>query len=164
MTPPIPPDAKRFRVGIIPGIIFVSTGGLGFGYPLGIALILIKHRFAVNWMSLLKVIAFSIPIVIPLILSLAFTWAFTMFLLFPSYVSSSGIHGHSFWGVRRFIAWSDIVRAKKFNLMNLAYICLYSASNASILWFPLFQSPHVEFVNEIVKFAPPNSPIRDHLR
>lgn len=163
MTPPIPPDARRFRMRIIPSMIFISVGGLCLGYLFGIALILIKHQFAINWMSLLKRIPFTIPIAILAALVLSFIWSSILALLFPSYISSNGIHGHSLWSGRCFIAWADITRAKKFNLMNLTYVRLYSGSNATTLWLPLFQSPRVEFLKEIAKFAPPNSPIRDYL-
>ena len=78
-------------------------------------------------------------------------------------VSSSGIHGHSFWGMRHFLNWTEIIQVRRFKLGNLVYLRLYSGVDSRVIWFPLFQSPPIGFREEIRKFAPPNCPILNHL-
>jgi hypothetical protein len=155
----IPPDVKRFRMAILPLAINIFVAGFILGHGLGISLILIKHGFHIDWMFIVKIILLSI---LPM-LAFAFIWALMMNLLYPSYVSSSGIYGHSILGARRYLNWTDMVQARKFRLGNSVYLRLYDNTGRAVIWLPLFQSPLVEFRNEIRKFAPPNSPILDHL-
>ena len=159
MVTPIPPDARRFRMAVIPSTIFIFVAGFILGHVGGISLLLIEHGTHVNWAAVSKIVLLSIPAM----LLFAFVWALVLRLLFPSYVSSAGVHGHSFWGTRAYLGWPDMARAKKFRLGNLVYLRLYSKTGETIIWFPLFLSPPAGFVTEIRKSAPPNHPILSHL-
>lgn len=164
MSAPIPSDAQKFRTGILPSMIFIFVGGIAVGYPFAFFLILTDHEFAVNWQDILKFILFSISIIFPAALLFSFVFASVMSVSFPTYISVHGIHGHSFWGKRRFIGWNEIAEAKKFTMFNLKYVHLYPVASRKFLSLPLFQSSQAEFLSEIAKFAPPDSPIRNHLR
>ena len=159
MKTPIPADAKRFQMRIMPPLIFMVVGGLLAGHIPGITMVLAKNGHNLRWMMILKIILFSIPVV----LAFAFVIAWLLSVLLPTYTSVNGVHGHSFWYVRQFLNWSDIKQAKRFKLCNLAYVRLYSGKDSKVMWFPLYQKPSPEFQNEIRKFAPPGSPILEHL-
>jgi hypothetical protein len=77
--------------------------------------------------------------------------------------SSDGIYGHSFWGIRRFASWGDIVDARPFRLLNLPWLRVYTGDKR-VTWVALFQSREPEFRQEIRRLAPVGSPILNHLR
>jgi hypothetical protein len=160
MSTPIPKDAKKFRMGILPLTGFIFAFGCLLGYTIGIPAILMQHGQGMNLGVFLKSISISLPVM----LVLAFAFAVMISLLFTSYISAQGIHGHSFWGARSFLAWTDIARAKKLRLANLVYARLYSGSGGATIWFPLFQSPRAYFQDEIRRFAPKDSLILNHLK
>ncbi len=89
--------------------------------------------------------------------SLFFSWL--MSLLYPVHVSEEGLRGHSVWGGRMFCAWQDITEARKFRLINLRWLRIYSAKDRKVMWLPLFQSHEREFFEAIAQFAPADSPI-----
>ena len=158
MKTPIPADAKRFRMRIIPGVIFL-IGALMLGYFIGMVSVLVMYGFHLPWMGLFRVILISIPVA----LAFDFVAAWLISLSLPAYISSSGVHGHSFWCMRQFLNWTDIKEAKPFKFCTLTYVRLYSANDSKVMWLPLFQKPSPEFQNEIRKFAPPHSPILNQL-
>lgn len=160
MGTPIPKDAKKFRMGIIPLTVCMFLMVCFLGYVVGIPVILMEHGQGMN----LVVFAKAILVTVPVLLAFAFVFAVLISILFPSYISAQGIHGHSLWGGRSFLGWADIARAKKFPFANLAYVRLYSGSGKATIWFPLFQSPRPYFRDEIKRFAPPNSPILNYLK
>jgi hypothetical protein len=155
----IPPEAKPFKMAILPGVIFIFVAGFVLGHGVGFCMHLVKHHSPVNWSFLSEMILYSIPA----LLIYAFLFALIIRMAFPTYLSSSGIYGHSFWGIRHYLGWTDIVRARKFRMGNLAYLRLYARNGRAMIWLPLFQSSRREFFNEIRKFAPPNHQILNHL-
>lgn len=92
------------------------------------------------------------------ILAESFFFSFILSLGFPAGFSAEGIYGHSFWGPRRFVAWSEIKNARTFYLLNLKWLRVYSAGG-KVLWLGLFQSRPAEFREAIRQFAPSNSPV-----
>ena len=168
MSTSIPADAKRFRpaVGTTFFFIFasVSISVFVFGHAIGIISILIKHGFDVHWQAVWRIMIYSIP----MILLFAFIWAFVgawiFSLFFPAWISSAGIHGHSFWGIRRFIQWQDVTRVRKFTFLNLPWLRVYSRVDGKVTWLPLFQSCPIEFQEEIRRFAQPNNLFLEHLK
>ncbi len=157
-VPAIPSDAARFRMAILPPLIFISIGALVLGFALG-TVILAKHHYHLNWVIASKIILFSIPLL--LLYALVFTLAISF--LFPSFICATGIYGHSFLGGRQHLGWAEIIRVKKVCLGNLVYLRLYGKEGRGVMWFPLFQSPPAAFRNEIRRFAPPGHPILGHL-
>lgn len=146
-------------MGIISLTLFMFFFGCVAGYALGVPAIVIKSGHALNLVALSKSIICSVPI----LLIVSFVFAVIISVLFPSYISPQGLHGHSFWGTRNFLAWTDITQVRPFKLGNLTYARLYSGSGQTTLWFPLFQSPQPYFSDEIRRFAPKDSPILNFL-
>ena len=79
---------------------------------------------------------------------------------FPDIISSEGIRGHSFWGVRRSIRWQDIEEIRVFRLFHLRFLRLYSSVDHKVTWIGLFHARMQEFRREIQGVAPSDSPIR----
>ena len=144
---------------ILPGAVFIFIAGFVLGHGLGISTILIRHHFHANWSLVSKAVLYSIPV----LLIYAFAFASIMRLVFPTYISSSGVYGHSFCGIRRYLGWADIVQTRRFFLGNLVYLRLYARNGKAVIWLPMYQSRRLEFFNEIRKFALPNHPILNHL-
>jgi hypothetical protein len=89
--------------------------------------------------------------------------ALFFYRFFSAWFSSDGIYGHLFWGVRRFIRWQDIASVRRFSLLKLPWIRIYSGVDGKVTWLPLFQSRPFEFRQTIKEFAPFNSPILTQL-
>jgi hypothetical protein len=101
--------------------------------------------------------AFTHALVLVLFLSFILAWILSVF--FPAWISSDGIYGHSFWGVRRFIRWQDIASVRRFSLLKLPWIRIYSNVDGKVTWLPLFQARPFEFRQTLKEYAPLNSPI-----
>ena len=143
----------------MPPLVFIFVGAVFIGCALGLCLVLVKHDFHPNGAVAIRILLLAVPLL--LLYALVFTLAISF--LFPSFVCSNGIYGHSFWGERRHLGWKEIVQAKKFRLGNLVYLRLSGQGGKQVIWFPVFQSPAAAFRNEIRKFAPPGHPILVHL-
>lgn len=151
MTSRIPPNTKLFRAAVVPMFICVFVlGALLFN-----GFVMMSDGLSIDWSAFTIGAVASLPN--------AFVGAMALWYFFPAAFSVDGIYGHSFWGVRRFIRWSDIVETRTFWLINLRYLRLYSKVDRSVTWVALFQSHKAEFRNEIVKLAPPQNPILKHL-
>lgn len=157
-VPAIPSDAVRFRMSILPPLIFIFVGAIVLGLVLGLVIVT-KHHYALNWVIAPKVVLLSIPLL--LLYALVFTMAVSF--LFPSFICASGIYGHSFLGGRQHLGWAGIVQVKRVRVANLVYLRLYDKEGRAVMWLPLFQSPRAAFRNEIRKFAPPGHPILSHV-
>ncbi|HEY1661809.1 MAG TPA: hypothetical protein VGI03_05265 [Verrucomicrobiae bacterium] len=158
-APPIPVDARRFRMSIVPPMIFIFIGGLVIGYAMGICVLLFKYHSNIPWHLIPTIVAYSVPG----ILIYSFVTGLTVSLLFPSRIASNGIYGYSFGGSRNYLGWTEIARAGKIRLGNLVFLRLYDSTGRAMIWLPLFQSRGAEFQNDIRKFAPPNHPVLSHL-
>jgi hypothetical protein len=158
-VPPIPSDARRFRMAIVPMVLFIFLAGFIFGYGLGFGIAMAKVKAQVSWAILFK----SAPFIIPFLLIYAVAFAFVISLFYPCSITSAGVYGHSFLGLRRFLGWSDISAAKKVSLGNLVFLRLRSNTDGTTIWLPLFQSDRVEFLETVRKCAPPGHPVLSHL-
>ena len=103
------------------------------------------------------------PGIVPFILVYAVVFSVIISLLYSCIITPAGIYGHSFWGLRRYLGWSDIAAAKKGKLGNLVFLKLYNSAGCSIIWLPLFQAKRVEFQEMVRKCAPPGHPVLSHL-
>jgi hypothetical protein len=152
----IPPGLKRFRTSIVAGAIAMFLLTVVFTFIGGIWL----HGFDVtvnNWRYLLRTyLVLSAP--------LSFFSSLMLARLNPVAFSNGGIYGYTLRGKKFFFPWEDILQARRFRFLNLRWLRIYSKTSKNVLWLPLFQSRPVEFLHEIGKFAPPDSPIRNHLR
>jgi hypothetical protein len=77
-------------------------------------------------------------------------------------LSSEGVCGNSFRGVRRFVRWQDIVAVKPLRILNLRFLRLYPADGTCPVWMGLFHAHEKEFDEELKRLAPANSPILTH--
>lgn len=155
----MPPDVKRFKVSIASLLLFQAPG-MPIGFVLGFCghLPEVIPDGHVDWYLVLRVAKFAAPLILLVYVIMTFL-LYIIFISFPTGLSPDGIYASSFWGFRRLIRWSDIAKARKFTLLNLQYLLLYSSVDGQVTWLPLFISPKKEFQNEIRKFAPPDSPI-----
>jgi hypothetical protein len=77
--------------------------------------------------------------------------------------STDGVYGYSFWGPRRFVRWQDIATAQTFSVLNLRWLRIRAASHGKVTWLALFPAHRAAFRQEIRRFAPPASPVLNHL-
>jgi len=161
MAKSITPETKQFRIAIMPGFIFVFIGGMSGALLLAFGLIIFNEGLtAIRWSTFLiagalVTVFWGIPA--------SFLWALMIKRFFPLSVSPDGICGHSFWGRQCFIRWPDFAVIRRFNLVNLPYLRIYSRTDKKVIWLPMFQSRPAEFREAILKVAPPASPILNHL-
>jgi len=145
-------DGKQFRAAAAPLFIFL----IGLGVPLFIATAMLKYGSRLDWWSVAKGAAFMVPAgVIVSVLAC---------LLLPVRLSPAGIHAQSIWGLPSFVRWTDIKEAREFKLFNLRWLRLYSSAGPTVTWVALFQSHAGEFKLEMLKLAPPESPVLVHLK
>jgi hypothetical protein len=105
--------------------------------------------------------ALPASIVAGLVVQLLGTWLAWQF--FPVVLSKEGLHGHSVWGVRRFMRWQDIAAARPFRVFNLLWLRLYSKDGKDVIWLAMFQSRPAQFKDEVRKLASPDNPLLKHL-
>jgi hypothetical protein len=152
----IPPTLKKFRASILSGAIFIlllSATGTCVGVILLRGFADVLHRLHILVGGLLFVDA-----------PLSFLFSLALVLKAPVAFSNEGIYGYSVRGTKCFLPWKDILQVRRFRFLNLTYLRIYSKVNKNVLWLALFQSQPIEFIHEIGKFAPSDSPIRNHLR
>jgi len=75
-------------------------------------------------------------------------------------ISPEGLHGRSFWGVRRVIRWKEIREVLAFRLIHLRFLRLFSEVDEQVTWISLFPACPQVFRREIQRLAPSDSPIR----
>jgi hypothetical protein len=146
----MPPNIKKFRTAILPVAIFVFIGGMAWSS----CLIVVRYGRLVDGRALTVASGYG--------LIFSFVWSWLMALFLPVGFSAEGIHGYSFWGRRRFVAWPAVTKARTFGLLNLKYLRIYGA-DGRVTWLPLFPSKRAEFQQEIRKFAPVGNPVLDYI-
>jgi hypothetical protein len=154
MANEMPPDIKQFKVSIF-SLFFFFIGGVFIGVVISFFIIgrTDLHRF-------LYVIEIGIPFFLLLVVIMA---SLLYVITKPVGFSSDGIYASSQWGFRRFIHWSEIAKVRKYRLLNLKFLKIYSSVDGKVTKLRLFQARKNEFRDEIRKFAPPDSPILNFL-
>ena len=143
-------DVKVFRIAVIPAFLFIAGLGLSL-------------YFCVMPMM------FGVPDVTIMLIGAAggalagFLYAWIISVCFTVKFGSNGVYGHSFWGVRRFIAWQEIAEIRPFRLLNLRFLRLYRSDRTGPTWIPLFLASRSEWVEEVRRLAPSENPILEHL-
>src|SRR5258708_1021995 len=99
-----------FRPAIAPIFWCVSASVAAFGIPIGLILAGLGDGWREAWRfaPLAAVVGAVVAIL------WAALWALLLHFLFPTRLSSEGVSGYSFWGIRRFIAWDHISMARPF--------------------------------------------------
>jgi hypothetical protein len=155
---PIPSDCKKFRTAVLPVfgwlLVFVLLGIFGFvGYLLKV------EGPHLNRPALEKALVFGSVVAV----AGTFVEALMFSLFFPVCFTAEGVHGHSGWGIRRFIRWQDIAAVRTFGVFNLKWLRIFSTADRKVIWLPLFQASPAGFREEIRRLAPPESPLLKHL-
>lgn len=88
-----------------------------------------------------------------------FFFAWLLFFAFPIGISSKGLHAHSVWGFKRFIAWKDIKSVRTFRLLNLLWLRIYSKSNSRVTYLSLFLQDPKEVLKEMKKNTSARNPV-----
>ncbi len=146
-------------MAFLPMFLFMFLFGFIFGYLLAISVIIIKVKAGVHWSVFVNTFHYTIPVL--LIYAVIFSFIITWF--YPCIITSAGIYGYTFWGMRRHFGWAEIGQVKKISLVNLRFLRLYNNAGQAMIWLPLFQSRSAEFLETTRKFAPPNHPVLSHL-
>jgi hypothetical protein len=161
MTNQMPSDVKLFKVSIASLFLFQAVG-MPIGFVLGFWGFLpeVIPDGNVDWSLVLRVAKFAAPLMLLVCVIMTFLCYITSS---PTGLSPDGIYASSLLGVRRFIRWMDIARARKLRLLNLQYLRINSSVDGKETVVPLFQAHKKEFRDEIRKYAPPDSPILNFL-
>lgn len=152
MTTPQPRETMVFRAAIRPPFLFlvpvVLVGGICVGaVPNGLSefnaeILIGAAALAVAW---------------------SFANAWLLSRMYPIRISKAGLEGFTVWGGRLFVHWQEIAAARKFRLVNLSWLRVYSSQHRGVLWLPLFLARKEEFVEAVHHFAPLGSPISDRI-
>jgi hypothetical protein len=154
MANQMPPAVKQFKVSILPLFLY-SVLGVFIGLVPGFVLIAIHYGHPVLQRFLL-----ISRLAAPLMLVVCVVATLLLYLVaIPSGFSADGIYGSSPLGFRRFIRWTEIARVRKLTILNLQFLRLNSGVDGRETVLPVFQARKREFREEIIKFAPPDSPI-----
>jgi hypothetical protein len=156
MVNQMPPDVKRFKVSLTSLFLF-SAGGCLIGCILGF-LVLPMFGVHLDWLMAWRIVNAALS---PILL----VWVISTPLLYvlitstPVGFSADGIYAYSTFGFRRYIRWAEISKVRKHAVLNLKVLGIYSKVDGKVTRLPLYQAHKKEFINEIRKFAPPNSPV-----
>lgn len=144
-----------FRTAIVPVFWCISASVFVLGTSVGLILVGLDHGWGTAWRYAPSAVGVSAVLAV----LWAVLWALILHFCFPTRVSSEGVWGYSFWGVRRFIAWEHISMARPFRILNLRWVRLYSSSDTKVTYVALFPSDSASFRAEIHRLAPPQCPI-----
>ena len=156
MANQMPPDVKLFKVSVTSLSLFSAEGCL-IGFILGF---LVVPMFGVHqdWLMLWRTVKAAL---FPILL----LWVISTLLLYvlitstPVGFSTDGIYAYSSFGFRQNIRWAEISKVRKRVVLNLKVLLIYSNVERKVTKLPLYQAHKKEFLEEIRKFAPPDSPI-----
>ncbi len=151
MSVRIPPDCRKLRAASKPLTLFLLIVALPGLFC--VVLILDGLRFDPFALIIASVFVLVISPLMALLMSHYYSASF----------SSEGIYGHSFWGLRRFVYWRDVVDVRRFRLLNLPWLRVYT-TDSRVTWVALFQADKTEFRREIERLAPTGHPVLNHLR
>ncbi len=140
-----------FRPAIRP--LFLSF--IAVAFPIFLLLVLLDDGLHPDWTAL------SVATIAMALCTLLSAWALQR--LFPVRISADGILGHSIWGFRRFVRWEHIAVARPFRILNLHYLRLYSATERTVTWLPLFPTEPHAFYTAIRSAMPPDSPVSAYI-
>lgn len=84
-------------------------------------------------------------------------------LLFPLRITPEGVHGHSAWGLPRYIRWRDLTAVRPFRLLHLKYVRLYSRHQKHAVWIGLFLAEPEKFRAQVQAHALPDDPLAQYL-
>ncbi|HTA31546.1 MAG TPA: hypothetical protein VK731_13725 [Candidatus Cybelea sp.] len=150
----------------IPDVSYIKTFRLSltwmFGFYFAIALIgyfstllllvCFHPHIYLSWRVYLRgsVIFAFVSFALALIIKLVFTYKLT----------TEGVRGYSFWGIRRFIQWQHIQKVRTCGWSILPCLLLYSKEEgSSAVWLALFLKNRGEFAAECHKLALPDNPL-----
>jgi hypothetical protein len=142
----VPSSCKKFRPAAVPLAVFL----LIFTLPGLVCVVLFIDGLKFDPRALL-IAAIFVAACSPIL-------ALLLSHFYAASVSADGVYGHSFWGLRRFASWRDIVDAKPYKLLNLLWLRIHTADK-KVTWLALFHWDRSELQQEIHRFAPSDSPI-----
>jgi hypothetical protein len=145
-------EGKVFRAAVLPLSGAIAGPGMLF------VLCLIIRLYGWRHLDLKVVLAGMVAVEFA---GVACAWAFSV--CFPNKLNAAGVHGHSFWGVRRFIRWGDIQKATPFRYLVFRFLRLHPVDGKAPTWIALSQARQKEFEEEVRKLAPADCPIRAFL-
>ena len=93
-----------------------------------------------------------------------FLFSWLLKLCFPLKLTAAGVHGHSVWGLPRFMRWRDIANVRTFRLVNLQYLRLYPRDQKRVTWLALFLAEPRRFREQVQALAPPGDPLAEFLQ
>ena len=143
-------DARKFRMAILPMWFFILVLGYLFGFVGN--LIVFGRSLDLH----------TQPAIFGVSAVLAGISTVVLRVFFPTSLTVDGVYAHSVWGKPCFAAWRDITRVQPFRILNLQWLRLYT-SRGEVTWLAMFQSHREQFLNELGKLAPANSPMRKFL-
>ena len=149
-----------FRPAIAPVFWCVSTSAAAFGIPFGLVLIGLEGGWQAAWRLAPHAVAIGGVVAI----LWATLWALLLHFLFPTRLSSDGVSGYSFWGLRRFIAWEHISKARSCRFLNLRWMRLYSSCDGKVSYMAEFPSDSDGFRAELHRLAPTQCPIFKYIQ
>jgi hypothetical protein len=79
---------------------------------------------------------------------------------FRIFISEKGLWSYNFWGVYREIGWSDIISARRINLLGLWYLRMTCHNSREAIWLPLFLARRKEFAVLIARYTEDSHPLR----
>jgi ABC-type dipeptide/oligopeptide/nickel transport system permease component len=150
----IPPDVKKFKVSIM-SLVLCSIITCIIGIVVGFVVVAFQHG-SIDFPRFWKILKIEMPLNLSGFVILTF---YLYLVIIPTGISSDGIYARSLLGFRRHIRWADFAKIRKFTLLNLQYLLIYSSIDGKATSLPLFQARKKEFWDEIRKFVPPDSPI-----
>lgn len=78
-------------------------------------------------------------------------------------VDARGIHGRTFWGRKRFMAWEDMNRIRRVGMPPFRFLRFRTNAGGPPMWIPLFVSGKSRLQKRIAATVPKGHPIRDFL-
>ena len=144
-----------FRPAIAPVFWCVSTSAAAFGIPFGLVLIGLEGGWQAAWRFAPHAVVIGGVVAI----LWATLWALLLHFLFPTRLSSDGVSGYSFWGLRRFIAWEHISRRPVRVVFSICVGCVsIPPATARCHTWQSFHPIQTGFERSFIAWHPHNAP------
>lgn len=79
------------------------------------------------------------------------------------YVSPAGLRCYTAWCLYRFVGWPDMTRVRPVSFLGLRYLRVWSTSQRSPVWVPLFLSDLPEFRKAVQGYAGSGNVVSQYL-
>lgn len=145
-------DEQRFYMCFLPIYIYIVV----LASLLFLVVLYIKKGMDVDPVGVVVALTALIIVTVPM----------TRKIIKKMYISVNqyGMQGHDTLGKQRYVAWGEITKVRKLNLLFFKYLLIYTKPDSKITWLPLTVTEPVKFSNQVISFINQGNPLLSYFK